>query len=135
MAHDVQHAALPQARGFLLVLEGDGDFHVDLCPLGHAKEIGVHGAVGHGVQLKITAQHLLAVAFDFHLEQRGKKAGLHARGAQLRRVDRDGFGVLVRAVDHSGHAPVATFCPSGPLADSCARFRIKRNGIGHFLLQ
>ena len=131
---NVQNAAALQARRFFFVREDDRNFDIDPGGIGHAQKVCMHRLIGYRMQLQVTAKHLLLVPIQRNVEQRGKEAGLHTCGAQLARIDGDGFGVLVCAINHCRNSTVSTCCTGGPLAYQCARFRIKNNGIGHILL-
>ena len=64
MAHDVQHAALLQARRFALALEVHGNFQTHGSAFGQAHEIDMHGAVADRVQLQLAGNDAGLLAGD-----------------------------------------------------------------------
>src|SRR5450432_4266839 len=122
---DVDGAAALYAGGGFRVLDMQGNADADGRTLAEPHEIDMEREIAHRIEMEVTRNHAVLLALQVDVVNRGEKpAGKNAL-AQVGIVDRDGYGGLVVAIDHSGHSPGATLCPCGPLAAcrTCGRLQ------------
>src|SRR5579863_8869693 len=81
--------------------------------------------ITHRVEMEVARNHAVLLALKVDVVDRGEKPASQNALAQIGVVDRNGYGGLVVAIDHSGHSPGATLGPGGPLAAlrTCGRLQ------------
>src|SRR5271169_819343 len=81
--------------------------------------------IAHRIEMEVARNHAVLLALQIDVINRGQKPASQNALTQVGIVDRNGYGGLVVAIDHSGHSPGATLCPGGPLAALRTRGRLQ----------
>ena len=121
--HDVDRAAALDAGRLIGVDHVDRHAHAHLRAFAEAQEIHMDRIVHHGVELEVARDHAMFRAVHVEIANGGEEVARIDPLLQLLEVERDADRLLAVAVDHAGHAALATHCPGGPLAGLRTRRR------------
>ena len=121
MHHQIDRAALLDARRGLAIDHVDGHGDTDARTRTQAQEIDVDRLVGDDVELKVARQHPLLAVADFEFENRRQELAGVNELVQLPEIDRNRLGLLAAAVNDAWNAAFATNGAGGPLACPAAR--------------
>ena len=113
---DADRAAALDAGRLVGVHDVDRDVDADGRALAEPHEIHMQRQIAHGIELEIAGNDAVLHAVDLDVVNgREKMPGIDAL-VQIGVVERDRQRRLAVAIDDSGYAAGATFCPGGPLA-------------------
>src|ERR1700684_11290 len=111
---DVDGAAALHAGGGFRVLDVQGHADADGGAFAEPHEVDMERKITHRIEMEVARNHAVLLALEIDVVNRGEEPAGQDALAQIGIVDRDGYGGLVVAIDHSGHSPGATLCPGGP---------------------
>jgi hypothetical protein len=132
VTHDVQGAALLQARRGVVILEVHRHGDLDRLVLVDAVQVEVHRLVGDGMHVDGLGDDRLGFLAVLQGHQVAQQLAGVERLAELVALHRDGDRILVAAVQHAGNQARAAGFARAARAGALADFNVQ-DDIGHGL--
>ena len=131
VAHDVEHAALLEARRCFFIDERDrhGDFNRGV--LGQAQEVGMQGAIRNRMKGNVLGQGAKRLSANLDHHDRVHEVAGAQLAHQFLCFDMDRQGFFIAAVNNGGDPTFASQCTGGSLASPFARFGGQSKSVAH----
>jgi hypothetical protein len=128
---DRHGAAALDARRLIGVAHMDRNVDANSRALAEPHEVHMQRQIAHSVELEIARNDAMLHAIDVNVVHRRQEVAGKDPLAQLVVVEGDRQRRLAIAIDNSGYAAGATFCPGGPLAATRTRHRLDHSDGRH----